>query len=90
MKNQNTILKTITITSIISIANNVYANEHSHHNHEMIMNMDHSDHKNMNHENHENDDSIFVCPMHPEIMSEEAGTCPICKMALEKVSFDEE
>ncbi|HVR18844.1 MAG TPA: heavy metal-binding domain-containing protein [Polyangiaceae bacterium] len=27
----------------------------------------------------------FSCPMHPEVTSTEAGECPICKMALERV-----
>ena len=25
----------------------------------------------------------YVCPMHPEIVREEPGACPICGMALE-------
>jgi Cu+-exporting ATPase len=28
----------------------------------------------------------FTCPMHPEIISDEPGSCPICGMALEPVS----
>lgn len=28
-------------------------------------------------------EQLFVCPMHPEIMRPEPGTCPICGMALE-------
>ncbi|MDB2387080.1 efflux RND transporter periplasmic adaptor subunit [Shewanella sp.] len=28
----------------------------------------------------------YVCPMHPHAISDEAGTCPICGMNLEKVS----
>jgi hypothetical protein len=27
--------------------------------------------------------TVYVCPMHPDVASEEAGTCPICKMSLE-------
>jgi Cu+-exporting ATPase len=27
--------------------------------------------------------SVWICPMHPEIVRSEAGTCPICGMALE-------
>lgn len=27
----------------------------------------------------------YACPMHPEVRSDEPGTCPICKMALEPV-----
>ncbi|MCL1068953.1 efflux RND transporter periplasmic adaptor subunit [Shewanella olleyana] len=29
----------------------------------------------------------YVCPMHPHVISDEAGTCPICGMDLEKVSM---
>ena len=34
----------------------------------------------------------YVCPMHPEIVQSEPGTCPICGMALERrsVTLDEE
>jgi len=28
----------------------------------------------------------YVCPMHPEVLSRTAGECPICRMALERVS----
>jgi hypothetical protein len=91
MKNQNTILKIVAITSIISASNLAFSNEHAHHEHSMEMNHNKIDHSKMNHEKHnEDENSIFVCPMHPEIMSDKAGTCPICKMALEKTSFDEE
>ncbi|HAI70546.1 MAG TPA: hypothetical protein DCM38_14055 [Gammaproteobacteria bacterium] len=27
-------------------------------------------------------DTQYVCPMHPEIVSDEAGSCPICGMFL--------
>jgi hypothetical protein len=27
--------------------------------------------------------TVYMCPMHPDVASEEAGTCPICKMDLE-------
>lgn len=27
----------------------------------------------------------FACPMHPYIVSEETGTCPVCEMSLEKI-----
>lgn len=30
-------------------------------------------------------DAIFQCPMHPEVASATAGTCPKCGMTLEKV-----
>ena len=26
--------------------------------------------------------TVYVCPMHPEVQSSKAGTCPKCKMAL--------
>ena len=37
-------------------------------------------------------DSLYTCPMHPEIVSDAPGSCPICGMALEPrtVSLDEE
>jgi hypothetical protein len=27
--------------------------------------------------------TVYLCPMHPDVASEEAGSCPICKMDLE-------
>lgn len=30
----------------------------------------------------------YVCPMHPQIVSDEAGTCPICGMNLERVELE--
>jgi Cu(I)/Ag(I) efflux system membrane fusion protein len=36
-------------------------------------------------------EALFSCPMHPEIVSHEAGRCPVCGMALEEtVAADEE
>ena len=29
--------------------------------------------------------SVYVCPMHPNVISEEEGSCPICGMNLEKI-----
>lgn len=29
-------------------------------------------------------DEIYSCPMHPQIVKEEEGQCPICHMDLEK------
>lgn len=38
----------------------------------------------INHEEHEGlEETIYACPMHPEVESPEQGTCPICKMKLE-------
>jgi Cu+-exporting ATPase len=31
----------------------------------------------------------FTCPMHPEVLQDEPGDCPICGMALEPVSISE-
>ena len=33
---------------------------------------------------HQQDQSSYICPMHAQIISTEAGTCPICGMALVK------
>lgn len=63
---------------------------------------DHSNHSNHKHsemidtnkiihlKNHENSEKIYVCPMHPEIMSDVAGGCPICGMKLEEIILEEE
>ena len=29
---------------------------------------------------------LYTCPMHPEVTSDKPGTCPKCKMNLEKVA----
>ncbi len=29
-------------------------------------------------------DEIYSCPMHPQVLKEKAGQCPICNMDLEK------
>ena len=34
--------------------------------------------------------ATFTCPMHPEIVRDHAGSCPICGMALESVSIEPE
>jgi len=33
-------------------------------------------------------EKVYVCPMHPEVVEEERGSCPICHMALEKKEID--
>ncbi|MBY0426327.1 MAG: efflux RND transporter periplasmic adaptor subunit [Cytophagales bacterium] len=40
--------------------------------------------KHTSHE-HGHDKEQYTCPMHPEILKDEPGTCPICKMDLVKV-----
>src|SRR5918992_1016499 len=32
----------------------------------------------------------YTCPMHPEILQDAKGSCPICKMALEPTRIDTE
>lgn len=39
---------------------------------------------------HEDPDGFYTCPMHPEIHTHEPGNCPICGMALVKVSGSQE
>ena len=38
----------------------------------------------------EHNDSLWTCPMHPEIISDKPGVCPICNMELIKKVSDEE
>ena len=33
-------------------------------------------------------DSKYICPMHPQIIKEQPGSCPICGMTLEKVETE--
>jgi Cu2+-exporting ATPase len=44
-------------------------------------NMEHSNHKHQP-SSHKHDTSRFICPMHPEVVSEKSGVCPKCKMGL--------
>src|SRR3954453_8035712 len=32
----------------------------------------------------------YTCPMHPEILEDKGGTCPICKMDLVPIRLDSE
>jgi len=38
---------------------------------------------------HEHSTSLYACPMHPEVTSQEPGMCPKCHMALEKTAVKE-
>ena len=33
---------------------------------------------------------LYTCPMHPEVLEDKAGTCPICKMKLEPVRIEQD
>lgn len=91
MNTQKTI-KILAITSLLTTSALASASEMDHSHHKMEMN--HDNHSGHNHElmsmNSDDEDSIYVCPMHPEVMSEEPSNCPICGMNLEKISFEEE
>lgn len=84
------IQKITIITSLILVSNAVYSNEmlegahdsHAHHNHH--------DHSQMEMSNIDDENSVYVCPMHPEIMTEDPSKCPICGMNLERVELEEE
>lgn len=38
---------------------------------------------------HKMDDKVYQCSMHPHIMKDEAGNCPICDMTLEEKTYHE-
>ncbi|MBA4446131.1 hypothetical protein FHL01_12525 [Cylindrospermopsis raciborskii CS-506_C] len=38
--------------------------------------------------NHQQDKVEYTCPMHPEIIKDKPGTCPICGMDLVKKETD--
>lgn len=84
--------KAFSISLIITLSNFALAEEMNHSSHKM---MDHSQHVDMN-ENLDqtilsvDENSIYVCPMHPEEMSDKPGNCSVCGMHLEKVAFEEE
>ena len=40
--------------------------------------------------NNQNDDDIYVCPMHPDVMSDKPGKCPKCAMTLVRTRRPEE
>lgn len=85
------IQKMIIIISLSLMTNSIYANDiikednnHSHHEHSKM-------HSNMNtSEEINNGNIIYVCPMHPEVIEDHIGNCPICGMNLEKVVLEEE
>jgi len=48
------------------------------------------DHQQENHDMHNmsNDQVMYTCPMHPQIMKDKPGTCPICGMDLVEKKMD--
>ena len=50
--------------------------------------------ENNNHDlmNHGQSDSLYTCPMHPEVVQDQPGSCPKCGMALEprEITLEEE
>ncbi len=81
------IQKITTIASLILISNSVHSNEMIVNEHAQHMQHDHSSMDMATETNEEN--TLYVCPMHPDIMMDSPSTCPICGMNLEKVEFEE-
>lgn len=80
------IQKITIIASLFFATNAVYANEifekNNHH--------DHQEHSNMSMIDESSENTVYVCPMHPDIITENPSSCPICGMNLEKVELEEE
>lgn len=53
--------------------------------------MDHDtmDHGGMDHGAMEEQTTVYACPMHPEVRSDQPGECPICGMALQPLPATE-
>jgi len=64
--------------------------KHAHqHSHDEVHKKNNIKNKEVENKKIENE-KIYICPMHPEIMSEEKGKCPICGMKLKEVDLEEE
>src|SRR5215210_7357710 len=46
-----------------------------------------NENKNEDHSQHEAQQEIYTCPMHPQIMENKPGKCPICEMNLVKKEY---
>ncbi|MGE0566665.1 MAG: efflux RND transporter periplasmic adaptor subunit [Bacteroidia bacterium] len=68
------LLKILSIVLIFSSCNSTNEKEHN----------DMNEHHNSEHKNHvaTSQGKKYTCPMHPEIIKDEPGQCPICKMDL--------
>lgn len=62
---------------------------HNHHEHSKMMDMEHEMPQIKESKETEESNVIYVCPMHPEIIMNVAGACPICGMNLQKINLDE-
>lgn len=78
------LIKILSIVLILSSCNSMNEKQDS-----GMKEHDHNGHENNSMSNHE---KKYTCPMHPEIIKDEPGQCPICKMDLvekkEKVNSD--